>query len=99
MAKRKAAGTAEGTSAGASVSQDGGGGRGDGAPRGKVEVAPPVRPRCECGSEDLRFAYSTVFRDSGFRRVTANCQACGRICWWDEKLRKSEGERAWTEQS
>ena len=55
-------------------------------PRERLEAEPPKRARCpRCGSPALRFTYSTVFREHGFRRVTNNCQGCNAIVWWDEE--------------
>jgi transcription elongation factor Elf1 len=55
--------------------------------RPKFEVDPPKRAKCpNCGGERLRVAYTTVFRESGFRRITADCADCGAICWWDALL-------------
>jgi uncharacterized protein with PIN domain len=54
--------------------------------RERVEVAPPVRPRCgRCGSERLRQSYTTVFQEAGIRRVTCECLDCGAIPWYDEE--------------
>jgi transcription elongation factor Elf1 len=62
-------------------------GEGEGEKRPRFEVEPPRRPRCpRCGSERLRVVYTTVYRESGFRRVTAECADCGAICWWDAPL-------------
>lgn len=60
---------------------------GEGEERPRFEVEPPRRPRCpRCQGERLRVAYTTVFRESGFRRVTADCVDCRAICFWDEDV-------------
>ena len=59
--------------------------------RDRLEAEPPRRTRCpKCGSRALRFAYSTLFREHGFRRVTTNCQGCNTIVWWDEEWEREE---------
>ena len=61
--------------------------RGGRRSRVRVEVEPPRRARCgRCGGERLRVAYTSVYREHGVRRVTADCQDCGAVCWWDEVL-------------
>src|SRR5690606_892603 len=54
------------------------------------EVEPPQGVTCRfCGCTETRFVYSTVYRESGFRRVNHQCQnvKCRAILWWDEKLK------------
>lgn len=56
----------------------------------RVEAeSPRVIRRAKCGicrGESLHIAYTQVFRESHFRRITAHCQDCGAINWWDEEL-------------
>jgi ribosomal protein L40E len=55
----------------------------------RVEAVPRVvePAKCgRCGSQELRVVYTTPFRESGIRRVTAECRGCGAVNWWDEKL-------------
>ena len=56
----------------------------------KVEAEEPRmirRAKCgSCGGRRLQIAYSQVFHESGFRRLTAHCRDCGAVNWWDETL-------------
>lgn len=55
-------------------------------PKDRLETEPPKRAKCpRCGSRVLRFSYSTLYREHGFRRVTCHCQGCQAIVWWDEE--------------
>lgn len=63
---------------------------GEAEKRPKFEVEPPRKPTCpQCGGDRLRVAYTTVYREEGFRRVTADCVDCGAICWWDARSSSS----------
>lgn len=56
----------------------------------RVEASVPrVIRKAKCGhceSTALQVAYTEVFRESGFRRVTAHCHDCGAVNWWHEDL-------------
>lgn len=61
--------------------------------RPRAEIEAPRFGRCShCGhepqsrTEDHRVVYTTRYPESGVRRVTAQCQRCGGIVWWDERI-------------
>ena len=55
-----------------------------------VQVEPPRKVVCpSCKGTRVLVAYSTLFREHGFRRVTGGCAHCGFVVWWDEVLEES----------
>lgn len=67
-------------------------GRGNTAPRAEA-LEPPKGAKCPHCEHQPRtrwdahqVVYTTVYRESGFRVVTARCSRCTGILWWEEAL-------------